>query len=92
MVKTPTKTLCVALLSLAASTAFGDSHQDQDNNYQGQNNRYQWQHNDYQGRDNNYQWQNRVSAPEIDPAQALGALTLLGGIVAIIRGYGHRKK
>ena len=92
MVKTPTKTLCVALLSLAASAAFGQDHRDQDNNYQGQNNHHQWQHNDYQGQDNNYQRQNRVSAPEIDPAQALGALTLLGGTVAIIRGYRRRKK
>jgi len=32
------------------------------------------------------------SAPEIDPAQALGALSLLGGTVAIIRGYRRRKK
>ena len=78
MVKTTTKTLCVALWSLAASTAFGQNDQGQDNNYQGQN--------------NNYQWQRRVSAPEIDPAQALGALTLLGGTVAIIRGYRRRKK
>jgi hypothetical protein len=33
-----------------------------------------------------------VSAPEIDPAQAIGALTLLGGTVAIVRGYRRRKK
>ena len=33
-----------------------------------------------------------VSAPEIDPAQAIGALTLLGGAVAIVRGYRRRKK
>ena len=33
-----------------------------------------------------------LSAPEIDPAQALGALALLGGTVAIIRGYRRRKK
>ena len=33
-----------------------------------------------------------VSAPEIDPAQALGALTLLGGTIAIARGYRRRKK
>ena len=32
-----------------------------------------------------------VSAPEIDPAQALAALTLLGGAVAIVRGYRRRK-
>jgi hypothetical protein len=33
-----------------------------------------------------------VSAPEIDPDQALGALTLLTGTVAIVRGYCRRKK
>jgi hypothetical protein len=33
-----------------------------------------------------------MSAPEIDPAQALGALSLLGGTIAIIRGYRRRKK
>ena len=32
-----------------------------------------------------------LSAPEIDPAQALGALTLLAGTVAIVRGYRRRK-
>jgi hypothetical protein len=32
------------------------------------------------------------SAPEIDPAQALGALALLGGTVAIVRGYRRKKK
>jgi hypothetical protein len=32
-----------------------------------------------------------VAAPEIDPAQTLGALALLGGTVAIIRGYRRKK-
>jgi hypothetical protein len=32
-----------------------------------------------------------VSAPEIDPAQALGALVLLGGTLAIIRGNRRKK-
>ena len=32
------------------------------------------------------------SAPEIDPGQAVGALSLLGGTVAIIRGSRRRKK
>jgi len=68
----------MALLSLGASTAFGQNYQGPDNNDQGEN--------------NNYQGRTRVSAPEIDPAQALGALTLLGGTVAIIRGYRRRKK
>ena len=37
-----------------------------------------------------YHW--CVSAPEIDPGQALGALTLLSGTIAIVRGYRRRKK
>jgi hypothetical protein len=32
-----------------------------------------------------------LSAPEIDPGQALGALTLLAGAVAIVRGYRRKK-
>ena len=32
-----------------------------------------------------------VSAPEIDPPQALGALALLSGTIAIVRGYRRRK-
>jgi hypothetical protein len=32
-----------------------------------------------------------TSAPEIDPGQALGALTLLTGTVAIVRGYRRKK-
>ena len=43
-----------------------------------------------QGQNNNNQ--GRVTAPEIDPAQAMGALALLGGTVAIIRGYRRKKK
>ncbi len=31
------------------------------------------------------------SAPEIDPGQALGALTLLAGTVAIVRAYRRKK-
>ena len=32
-----------------------------------------------------------VSAPEIDPGQAMGALALLGGAMAIVRGYRRKK-
>jgi hypothetical protein len=31
------------------------------------------------------------TAPEIDPGQALGALALLSGTVAIVRGYRRKK-
>ena len=66
----------MAVLCLAGSTALSQNNQGQNNNDQGQ---------DYHGT-------RHVSAPEIDPAQALGAVTLLGGIVAIIRGYRRDKK
>jgi hypothetical protein len=76
MAKTTTKTLLVALLSLAASTALSQNNQGQDNDNQGQN----------------YRGGRTVSAPEFDPGQALGALALLGGTFAIIRGYRRKKK
>jgi hypothetical protein len=34
----------------------------------------------------------RVRAPEISPAEAMGALALLGGAIAIVRGYRRRPK
>jgi hypothetical protein len=33
-----------------------------------------------------------VRAPEIDPGEAMGALTLLAGAVTILRGYRRRQK
>jgi hypothetical protein len=45
-----------------------------------------------QGQNNNCQHTPCVRAPEINPAEALGALALLGGAVAIIRGYRRRQK
>jgi len=43
-------------------------------------------------KDDGYDKHHRWSAPEIDPGQALGALALLGGTVAIVRGYRRKKK
>jgi hypothetical protein len=76
MTKKITKTFLVALLSFAASAALSQNYQGQDSNNQGQN----------------YQGGRAVAAPEIDPAQAVGALVLLGGAVAIIRGYRRGRK
>jgi len=73
--RTTTRTLLVALLSLAATAALSQNYQGQNNAGQGQN---------YGG--------GTVSAPEIDPAQAMGALALLGGTIAIVRGYRRSKK
>lgn len=66
----------VALLCLGASTALSQNNQGQNDNNQGQN----------------YQGGHLMSAPEIDPVQALGALSLLTGAVAIIGGYRRSKK
>jgi hypothetical protein len=74
--RTTAKTLLAGLLSLAVSAAFSHNDQGQNNNDQGQN----------------YQGGRPLQAPEIDPAQALGALTLLGGTIAIVRGYRRSKK
>jgi hypothetical protein len=74
--KIKTATLLVALLSLAASTVALS-----------QNN--QGQDNDDQGRSGD---RRHVRAPEISPAEAMGALALLGGAVAIVRGYRRRQK
>jgi hypothetical protein len=48
----------------------------------------QGQNNDDQGRSG----ERHVRAPEISPAEAMGALALLGGAVAIVRGYRRRQK
>ena len=72
MAKTTTKTLVLALLTAATSAAVAQNSQGQNDNNQGQN---------YQG------CSTCVRAPEIDPGQAFGALTLLTGTVAIVRGY-----
>ena len=91
MEKITTKTLFVALLSLAASTALSQNSQGQNNNYQGQNTTGVYEAHDkmpgFSREPSTY-----MSAPEIDPAQALGALTLISGTVAIIRGNRRKKK
>jgi hypothetical protein len=45
-----------------------------------------------QGQNNNCQRTACVKAPEINPAEAQGALVLLAGTVAIVRAYRRRKK
>jgi hypothetical protein len=76
MAKMATKMLVVTtLLSFAALPALGGDKHNENDKHPGQN----------------YRSGHDVSAPEIDPAQALGALTLLGGAVAIIRGYRRKK-
>jgi hypothetical protein len=71
-----TAVLAVALLSLATNLALAEG------GYQAHNHEPSHDHSRYY---------NLVSAPEIDPGQATGALTLLGGVIAIIRGYRRKK-
>jgi hypothetical protein len=72
----------VPLLSLVASLALAGTGDSQGDNNQGHNDHgHAWGHD-----------QRAVSAPEIDPGQAIGALVLLGGTLAIIRGYRAKKK
>jgi hypothetical protein len=91
MAKTATKTLVVAtLLSFVALPALSrDNHGENDND---QRQIYHGRHDVSAPDTENYRDRHHVSAPEIDPAQALGALALLGGTMAIIRGYRRKKK
>ena len=81
----------VPFLSLVASLALaggGDSQGDNDQGHRDQG------HHDQAHHDHGHAWehdQHAVSAPEIDPGQAMGALVLLGGAMAIIRGYRGKK-
>jgi hypothetical protein len=76
MAKTATKTLIIAtLLSFIALPALSGDKHEESDKHPAQN----------------YHSRHDVSAPEIDPGQALGALALLGGTVAIIRGYRRKK-
>jgi hypothetical protein len=73
----------VPLLTLVASLALagsGGSGSQGDNNQEHTDHGHAWGHD-----------QRAVSAPEIDPGQAMGALVLLGGTLAIIRGYRAKK-
>ena len=89
MSKTATQMFVVTtLLSFVALPALSRDNQGGDDNDQGQ--MYHRPH-DKVPQIESYRDRSHVSAPEIDPAQALGALALLGGTVAIIRGYRRKK-
>lgn len=82
MNKPTTKIIAVGLLSLAASAvlAKGDDGKSDDHKYKSDE--------PHQCRgDDRRCW----SAPEIDPAQAMGGLVLLSGAVAIVRGRRRKK-
>jgi len=69
-----------ALLSLAANLALAAGSVYQAHNHE------PWSGQRHDDRDDR-----TVAAPEIDPGQAMGALALLGGTVAILRGYRRKK-
>jgi hypothetical protein len=76
-----TTVVSVTVLSLAANLALAAGGDDQ-----GRTGIYQ--EHDHEP----WHYQGALSAPEIDPGQAMGALVLLGGTVAILRGYRRNKK
>jgi hypothetical protein len=79
MNKTKTTVILLALLSLGANFAVArDWDRDRDRD---------WDRDDHGCQHDRHCW----SAPEIDPAQAMGALALLGGTIAIVRGYRRKK-
>jgi hypothetical protein len=89
MAKTANKALVVAtLLSVVALPALSRDNHGEAGNDQGQNDHAR---HEVLAPVENYHSRRDVSAPEIDPAQALGALALLSGTVAIIRGYRRKK-
>jgi len=89
MARTATKTLVAAtLLSFAALPALSrDNHGADDHDQR------QIYHGPYDKAPEieNYHGRHEVSTPEIDPGQVVGALALLSGTVAIIRGYRRKK-
>jgi hypothetical protein len=88
MANTANKAIVATLLCFAASPALSRDNHGEDDKDQGQI--YHSPH-DKAPEIENYRGRHDVSAPEIDPAQALGALALLSGTVAIIRGYRRKK-
>jgi hypothetical protein len=78
-----TTIITVLLLSLTANLALAAGDNDQGQNNQSQSR--EW-HDHNPGRDQRF-----VSAPEINPGQAVAALVLVSGAVAIIRGFRRKK-
>jgi hypothetical protein len=83
MNNTTPKIIAIGLLSLTASLALAKGDDGQGGNGQGG---YKEDHHHCRG-DARQCW----SAPEIDPSQALGALVLVSGAVAIVRGRRRKK-
>ena len=88
--KTHISIVTLALLSFAAHVAFAkddrDPYRPVSDHFAPAKDRNDWQDSGCHGDSRHC-----LSAPEIDPGQALGALTLLTGTLAIVRGYRRRK-
>jgi hypothetical protein len=85
MKKTKIKIISLGLLSLAASAALANGEGGK--GYDAKGNDAKGDDHQRCRSDDRKCW----SAPEIDPAQALGGLVLLSGAVAIVRGRRRRK-
>jgi hypothetical protein len=83
MRKTTLKIISLSLLSLAASAALAKDDAGRGFDEQARH----FDDHTYCRGDDRTCW----SAPEIDPTQALGALTLVSGAVAIVRGRRRKK-
>lgn len=90
MKKTHISIVTLALLSFAAHVAFAkddrDPYRPVSDHFAPAKDRNDWKDSGCHGDSSHC-----LSAPEIDPGQALGALTLLTGTLAIVRGYRRRK-
>jgi len=76
----------MTLLSLAANLALAEGGVYRAHDHEPWHDQWHGDRDDRDDRDDHV-----VSAPEIDPGQAMGALALLGGAMAIVRGYRRKK-
>ena len=88
MKKTHISIVTLALLSFAAHAAFAKDDRDP---YRPVSDHFAPAKDRNDSKDSGCDSRHCLSAPEIDPGQALGALTLLTGTLAIVRGYRRRK-
>jgi len=93
MKKTTIRIISLSVLSLAASAAFANSDGGKGNDGKGPVARYGHPNPVDKFDDHRCHGNDRKcwSAPEIDPGQAMGALVLVSGAVAIVRGRRRKK-
>jgi hypothetical protein len=87
-----TRIVPVILLSLVSSLALAAGDDNQSQNNQGQNDQMrQWHDRGHAESQDHHHDRRILSAPELDPSQAVEALLLLSGALAVIRGYRRKK-